>query len=622
MKRLNKFLCILMMLSLILAISVPALAAGGAIDTSKTGSLNLYKYDITSAAAAGAWDAGSHVTTGAEDSSVSSALGSYAIKGVKYSYIKVADITAFNSFVGGVGSSMVLYSMPSGTASEQLLSALGISYSDAHHQVENNYYFTSDKLIDALASSLSSNSTDTKNALENYIYTQGGTALPETDQYGHTSATDLQLGLYLVVETAVPQNVTSTTDPFLVSVPMTAADGSGWLYDITLYPKNNTGGPTLEKTVRESSESTGKNTGSAESITDGYAHTATGSNGDVMQYQIISTLPTITSAASQLTAYSFADNLSKGLTYAQNDVVVEFFRDAECAEKVATWNQADGKFAVNYGSSDGGGSMTISVTESGLTEINTSSTVHGTSGTQRGYSGCTMRITYTATINGDSSVVYGDSGNPNDVTLTWRRTNADYYDTLQDDCHVYVYGLDLTKEFSDGAGNYENVKMTVHNDTDDYYVQASQTEGVYYVTGRTANEEEATVFTPLEKKIVIKGLEDDAYSIKETATDEGYSLLSDSIKVVISTSEGAVCGTCNKATITASGTVNGEAGEMATDGSSAHALITLTVTNSKGFDLPQTGGNGTWIYTTIGIVLMAGAAAIFFIVTRRRPGRR
>ena len=622
MKRLKKFLCILMMLSLMLAISVPALAAGGTIDTSKTGSINLYRYDITSAAAAGAWDANSHVTTGTENSSAASALGSYAIKGVKYSYIKVADITAFSSFVGGVGSSMVLYSMPAGTASEQLLSALGLSYSDAHHQVENNYYFTSDKLIDALASCLSSNATDTKNALENYIYTQGGTVLPETDEYGHTSATGLQLGLYLIVETSVPENVTSTTDPFLVSVPMTSVDGSGWLYDITLYPKNNTGGPTLEKTVRESSGSTGKNSGSAESISDGYAHTATGSDGDVMQYQIISTLPTITSTASQLTAYSFADNLSKGLTYTQNDVLVEFFRDAECMEKVATWNQVDGKFTVNYGSSDGGSSMTISVTEPGLTEINTSGIVHGTGGTQRGYSGCTMRITYTATINGDGSVVYGDSGNPNDVTLTWRRTNADYYDTLQDDCHVYVYGLDLTKEFSDGAGNYENVKMIVHNDTDDYYVQASQAEGVYYVTGRTANEEEATVFTPVEKKIVIKGLEDDAYSIKETATDEGYSLLSDSIKVVISTAEGAVCDTCNQATLTASGSINGDAGEMATDGSSAHALITLTVTNTKGFDLPQTGGSGTWIYTTIGIVLMAGAAAIFFVVTRRRPGRR
>ena len=233
-----------------------------------------------------------------------------------------------------------------------------------------------------------------------------------------------------------------------------------------------------------------------------------------------------------------------------------------------------------------------------------------------------MRITYAATVNSDASVVYGDSGNPNDVTLTWKRTNTEYYDTLQDDCHVYTYGIDLTKEFSDGAGDYANVKMIVHNDTDNYYVQAAQTDGIYYVIGHTDNDAEATVFTPVEKKITIKGLEDDAYSIKETATDEGYSLLSDSIKVVISTTEGAVCDICHKPTLTASASVNGEASDMGTDGSSAHALVSLTVTNTKGFDLPQTGGNGTWIYTTIGIVFMAGAAAVFFAVTRRRTSRR
>ena len=49
----------------------------------------------------------------------------------------------------------------------------------------------------------------------------GGTAMPLTDEYGHTEANDLELGLYLLVETKVPEMVTSTTDPFLGSVPMT-----------------------------------------------------------------------------------------------------------------------------------------------------------------------------------------------------------------------------------------------------------------------------------------------------------------------------------------------------------------------------------------------------------------
>ena len=57
------------------------------------------------------------------------------------------------------------------------------------------------------------------------------------------------------------------------------ADNASWLYDVTLLPKNLTGIPTLEKTVREAKTSSGKNNGSA-AIIDGFAHTATASVGD------------------------------------------------------------------------------------------------------------------------------------------------------------------------------------------------------------------------------------------------------------------------------------------------------------------------------------------------------
>ena len=96
-------------------------------------------------------------------------------------------------------------------------------------------------------------------------------------------------------------------------------DGKNWNYDVTVYPKNQTGNPTLEKTVREDKNSTGKNTGSLTDITDGYAHTATASVGDVVDYQIISTLPTITSKATSLTTYTFADTLREGIRYNRSE---------------------------------------------------------------------------------------------------------------------------------------------------------------------------------------------------------------------------------------------------------------------------------------------------------------
>ncbi len=626
MKTVKKTVALILALIMVLSLAAVGFADNGPIiDPSKTGSLNIYKYDLTSAEAAGAWDAGSHVSSGVYDSSVNDTLGgavNYAIQGVKFTYLKVADITTYTSSDGSSQTSTTVYAMPVGPTTTSLLTALGLSYENTHHQTESIYYFTSDTLVSALEKALAGNATVTKNALETYIGSNGGTEMAETDEYGHSSASGLPLGLYLIVETAVPENVTSTTDPFLVSLPMTSIDGSSWNYDVTVYPKNNTGSPTLEKTVREAQTSTGKNSGAADSITDGYAHTATASDGDVVQYQIISTLPTITSAASQLTTYTFVDNLSQGLAYTQNDVVVEFFRDKGCTDKITTWAQSEGKFSADYTAEDGGAAMTITMTGTGLAEINTSADVYGAAGQQSGYSACTMRITYSAAVHSDASVSYGATGNPNNVTLTWRRTNAEYYDTLKDDCHVYVYGLDLTKQFSDGAGSFANVKMLLHNDTDSYFVQATQQDGIYFVTGHTADETQATVFVPnAEGKVIVKGLEDDAYSITEAATDNGYMLLQEAVKVVISTAEGTVCDVCKKPMLTASATVNGNAAEMAASNESANAFVTLTVVNTKGFDLPQTGGRGTWLYTTIGIVVMAGAAAVIFFIMRRRSTR-
>lgn len=82
--------------------------------------------------------------------------------------------------------------------------------------------------------------------------TYSGNATSEvlTDENGTATFSDLDLGFYVVIETTVPDAVTTAMDPFLLSVPMTTTDGTGWLYDIHVYPKNETGYGkiSLEKT--------------------------------------------------------------------------------------------------------------------------------------------------------------------------------------------------------------------------------------------------------------------------------------------------------------------------------------------------------------------------------------
>lgn len=68
----------------------------------------------------------------------------------------------------------------------------------------------------------------------------------KTDATGVTTFNQLEVGLYLVVETTKPAAVTEEVEPFLVSVPMTRVGEDGktapteWLYDIHVYPKNST----------------------------------------------------------------------------------------------------------------------------------------------------------------------------------------------------------------------------------------------------------------------------------------------------------------------------------------------------------------------------------------------
>ena len=202
MKNWKKTVSLCLVLALCLSLGTVALAAPVAdatIDTSRTGSLDIYKYDFTNAAKDGVWDS-SYVSTGVYDQAVNDALGSavragdtdnssglgngetsygYAVKGVEFTYLRVADIVQFTeSASDGAASNHVevLYGIDK-TNGAGLLAAIGLAdgagrYENADNSDKldsNNYYYQSDVLIDALRASLTANATTVKNALENYL---------------------------------------------------------------------------------------------------------------------------------------------------------------------------------------------------------------------------------------------------------------------------------------------------------------------------------------------------------------------------------------------------------------------------------------------------------------------
>ena len=271
------------------------------------------------------------------------------------------------------------------------------------------------------------------------------------------------------------------------------------------------------------------------------------------------------------------------------------------------------------------------MTKAGLNELN------------KKYSDKYIVVYYTAKVNTDDSVILGDKGNPNDVSLMWKRTNTNYYDILKDKCIVYSYGYDLTKKFSDSKGDATKVKFVVKNKTDNYYLVArADRAGVYQVTGKSATEADATQFSPSSAgKLVINGIEADEYAFTETHSDAGYSLLKKDITVKVTetkanitptianitgiqskadtdstANDGVANGTAlnnnvTVQTIAASATVDDTKATMTKQGESDNAYINMEVTNQKQFLLPMTGGAGSYLLIIVGVVV-AGCGVMIF----------
>ena len=93
MKKNHRVLALLMAALMALGLITTAFAEP-TINPSKKASLSIYKYDITTASAEGAWDAESYVSTGLHDDTVVDKLAKYAIQGVEFTYLRVADVAS------------------------------------------------------------------------------------------------------------------------------------------------------------------------------------------------------------------------------------------------------------------------------------------------------------------------------------------------------------------------------------------------------------------------------------------------------------------------------------------------------------------------------------------------
>lgn len=103
------------------------------------------------------------------------------------------------------------------------------------------------------------------------------------------------------------------------------------------------------------------------------------------------------------------------------------------------------------------------------------------------------------------------------------------------------------------------------------------------------------------------GLDVGTYKLEEVKAPKDYTLLKDKIEFTITDANPGP-----------DGVIDGNSSEKVTVNGTDTGRLTTTITNNKGFNLPSTGGMGTYIFTIGGLVVMAGAVLLLVSSKKKR----
>ena len=219
-----------------------------------------------------------------------------------------------------------------------------------------------------------------------------------------------------------------------------------------------------------------------------------------------------------------------------------------------------------------------------------------------------IKVTYTATVNRNITVIGSTStaltNNINNAFLDYNNDpygSATSWQTKTATATVYSYGIKVNKVDDKGQA-LSGAKFTLSTDQEGTAkIQFDKTsDGTYLKTASGVTE----IDVDSSGKLTLSGLDVGTYYLTETKAPGGYVKLAN--PVVITITDAAPNGLVD----------DGTSGDAGTDG--ADGYYELNVENSQGFTLPSTGGMGTVLFTTIGIVLMGGGLVLLLLYLRRR----
>lgn len=449
-------------------------------------------------------------------------------------------------------------------------------------------YDTDGNLIEA--NPITPDTSNFTTAVQTYIDANNIQPIEEIPDSETGKTVTLPIGFYIIIETGTSGDSAKVSSKSML-VPLPFVDKKDetnelfWNFDLKIIPKDEP--VNVDKSIIEDGEK---------------ENVSTNNVGDILTYQVDADIPHYdASTNTQMVKYIITDTLSKGLDFYREgdsenniDIIVSNFSGESKTLKPGTlqthettigeapytyYSVEDGDYAVSYD----GKTMTLVFDYPDI----------------KGYNN--LQLNYQVRINEDA--VIGVDGNPNKVDLEYTNNNKTWETSKPgDETKTFVFGLKISKvdsgvdkqalqgaEFQLLRGDKPIVTYTFDKSGD----RVLNSNG-----GLTAVTNENGV-------AYLLGIDEGTYTLKETKAPNGYILPEEGLELVITDAdkEGNVDGE-------ATYTLNGKeltVFENIADGS----VATTTIENNKGFNLPRTGGAGTWMFAVGGILIMAGMATAF-----------
>ena len=481
---------------------------------------------------------------------------------------------------------------------------------------------------DWLSANAGVSGTDSKVASNNVLSTIAGklnnSGAWQTTTAGNASLSGLEAGYWLFLTAAAGTPDGKSTDAFTSPV-YAVIDGTS---ATTVTPKK--GVPTVEKKILDDNKVKDDLT---TVLAEDWKDVADSQIGQEVNYKLTGTIASNYATFSAY-AYKFTDELSSGLDYVKDSVVV-YAKNGDTYTNIGTEH-----YSVAYADTDHALTVEFKVGDGdkGLKDVE-----GVTADTQ-------IVVFYKAKLN--SGAVIGNApngnkgGNPNTVKLTY--SNDPYSEgtgeTIEDTVADFAFRLNLNKVDQGTEQGLAGAVFAIQSadaNTKDQYIASKADAALGVVAGQlvtvndASNLPDCVKFTSADDgRIAVSGLDVGSYKVTEVQTpdDTKYTKANPFTFTITPTyDDSAMKVTGLTATVSGSdkgrsdiafGTLDGNAGDnklTGVDGTGTDAAkgeVTINVGNTKSVGLPITGLDGvtlTWIAG--GAVLAIGVARI---IRRRR----